>query len=550
LIGILALVLNLAGNARTGLWDRDEPRYVVAVHEMRARGDWIVPTFNGEPRYHKPILVYWLMGLSTAIAGDSPFGARLVSAVAGSLSCVLVYALGKRMLGWHGGLLAALMLAVSPIMVAESKLATTDATLTLWLVGCQYCLRELAVRPRGGLAAAFWICLSLACLTKGPIGPVLLAASAALGWWFGWPAPEVWKRLSPRWGLLGLLGATLPWYLTVALISRGQYLRFAIGTQIVQRLTSGMEEHGAFPGYYAALSTLAFYPWSVLVPAAAWGAWTRRKTSPDLGFMLGWMLGPWLLLECLPTRLIHYYLPAYPACALLVAWMVKTLASEELGLRRWPLGRLCLGLLGGIGIAAAVGLAAAAVTAPGHLRPPLVVLAAVLGAGTLTAMLSLHRGFTTRAVHGLIVAWSIFLMVAGGWLIPSAETYRMSRRIGEQLAACVERTGIEPVLLNYQEPGLIHAMGRPVATVRDREGFYELLDRKGALVSVITPEETTEIADKYALEVSVVESLEGFSLTKGRSDTLQIAILRRDRKAVARGGSAARTASIQQPLVK
>jgi hypothetical protein len=93
-------------------------------------------------------------------------------------------------------------------------------------------------------------------------------------------------------------------------------------------------------------------------------------------------------------------------------------------------------------------------------------------------------------------------------------------------------------------------MGRPVATVRDRDGFYELLDRKGALVSVITPEETTEIANKYALEVSVVESLEGFSLTKGRSDTLQIAILRRDRKAAARGGSAARTASIQQPLVK
>ena len=29
--------------------------------------DWIFPTFNGEPRYHKPILIYWLMGLTTAI---------------------------------------------------------------------------------------------------------------------------------------------------------------------------------------------------------------------------------------------------------------------------------------------------------------------------------------------------------------------------------------------------------------------------------------------------------------------------------------------------
>ena len=84
LIVALALTLNLAGNGRTGLWDRDEPRYAVSVREMRARGDWFLPTFNGEPRYHKPILIYWLMGLGTALGGDNPFGARLVSAIAGA----------------------------------------------------------------------------------------------------------------------------------------------------------------------------------------------------------------------------------------------------------------------------------------------------------------------------------------------------------------------------------------------------------------------------------------------------------------------------------
>src|SRR4051794_31046099 len=83
-IAVLALGLNLAGNGRTGLWDRDEPRYAVCVREMRARGDWIFPTFNGEPRYQKPILIYWLMGLGMALAGDNPFGARLVSSLAGA----------------------------------------------------------------------------------------------------------------------------------------------------------------------------------------------------------------------------------------------------------------------------------------------------------------------------------------------------------------------------------------------------------------------------------------------------------------------------------
>ena len=101
-IGLLALILNLAGNSRTGLWDRDEPRYAVCVREMRASGNWVFPTFNGEPRYHKPILIYWLMGLGTALAGDNPFGVRLVSAVAGVGTVLGVWALGSRMLGPRG----------------------------------------------------------------------------------------------------------------------------------------------------------------------------------------------------------------------------------------------------------------------------------------------------------------------------------------------------------------------------------------------------------------------------------------------------------------
>src|SRR3954447_6304158 len=129
MIGLLALTLNLVGNGRVSLWDRDEPRYAGCTREMRSSGDWIHPTFNAEPRYHKPILVYWLMLAGTAIGGDNPFGARLVSAVFGTGTCLLIWGFGRRLLGKPAGLLAALMLTTAPMMVVESKLATTDATL-------------------------------------------------------------------------------------------------------------------------------------------------------------------------------------------------------------------------------------------------------------------------------------------------------------------------------------------------------------------------------------------------------------------------------------
>jgi 4-amino-4-deoxy-L-arabinose transferase-like glycosyltransferase len=550
LIAALALALNLAGNGRTGLWDRDEPRYAVAVREMRARGDWVFPTFNGQPRYHKPILIYWLMGLATAVAGDTPMGARMVSALAGAGTCLLAWALGSRILGARGGFLTGLILAVSPIMVAESKLATTDATLVCLLVGCQFCLWRLARSPSRVVAGVFWCLLGLACLTKGPIGPLFLTVSTLLAWRWGWPAALVWQRLHPRRGLPVLAVLALPWYLIVAVATRGEYLRFAVGTQIMQRVTTGMEEHGGFPGYYLALSSLVFYPWSALVPAACWGAWQRRRASPDLSFLLAWALGPLVLLECLPTRLIHYYVPAYPACAMLVAWLVEAITAEDVNLRRWPLGRLAMGLLGGLGIAGAVGMAAAAALLPGPTRLPLVILALLCGTGTLLGMLWFQRGRSLRASLVLGSTWALLLLVLCGWLIPVAEPFRTSRRVGERLGELAEATGIEPILMNYQEPGLIYTLGRPVEVFRTRESFFDLLDRQHKVLTVMTPEEIVEYGDRLNLDVQSIDRFEGFSLTKGRSHSLCFAILRRAGPDGRPVESTARRGAVEQSLVK
>src|SRR3954471_297043 len=216
LVGLLALTLNLSGNGRVSLWDRDEPRYAGCTREMRASGDWIHPTFNAEPRYHKPVLIYWLMLAGTAIGGEKPLGGPLVSAVAGTCTCLLVWAWGRRMLGARAGLLAALILATSPIVVAESKMATTDATLMFWVVGCQFALWELSRRDSRRAAAAFWASLGLAILTKSPAGPVLIAASAAVSWWWRGPISFL-KRLHWRWGPLLCAAIAVPWNVAILL---------------------------------------------------------------------------------------------------------------------------------------------------------------------------------------------------------------------------------------------------------------------------------------------------------------------------------------------
>jgi 4-amino-4-deoxy-L-arabinose transferase-like glycosyltransferase len=492
---------------------------------MSARHDWIFPTYNGEPRYHKPILIYWLMRAGVAIGGDNPFGMRLVSAFAGAGTCLLVWGLARRMLGAQVGRLAALVLATAPIMGVESRLATTDATLALWFVGGQFCLWELSRRPSRWLAALFWLLLALGILTKGPIPAALVAASGAVSWWWGGPT-AAWKRLEWRRGLAILAVVTLPWFVAIGILSRGEFYRVAVGYHIVQRVTTGIEEHGGFPGYYVVLSLLTFYPWSAFLPAALHGAWSRRRSDPVFGFLLGWIVGPLILLELVRTKLIHYYLPAYPACAVLVAWLLVTLVREEMALRRWPLGRLSLGLLVGIAIGVVVVLTAAALAVSGLVRWPCLVLSLVVASGTLTAVLAIVRGATTQGVVRLIATWGIAGLGIAAWLSPALEPYRMSRLVGERLAAISERLKVQPVLLTFQEPSTIYAMGRPVPTIKVWEDLYEQLRRHGEVITPVMAHELRELRARPFLEVDVGEIMTGFNLSKGKRQSLTFTRIR------------------------
>jgi 4-amino-4-deoxy-L-arabinose transferase-like glycosyltransferase len=61
IVTTLAVLFFFVGLGSIGLTDRDEGRNAEAGREMLETGDWITPTFNYEPRFYKPALMYWLM---------------------------------------------------------------------------------------------------------------------------------------------------------------------------------------------------------------------------------------------------------------------------------------------------------------------------------------------------------------------------------------------------------------------------------------------------------------------------------------------------------
>ena len=74
----------------------DEGRYVGVAWEMARSGDWIVPTEDGLPFFHKPPLFYWLAALSIRTWGNTPAAARLTSVCAAWLGVMVLHVVLRR----------------------------------------------------------------------------------------------------------------------------------------------------------------------------------------------------------------------------------------------------------------------------------------------------------------------------------------------------------------------------------------------------------------------------------------------------------------------
>ena len=68
----------------------DEGRYVGVAFEMLWSGNWLVPTLDTLPYFHKPPLFYWTTAASLAAFGSNEWAARLARRPGGDARCLPV----------------------------------------------------------------------------------------------------------------------------------------------------------------------------------------------------------------------------------------------------------------------------------------------------------------------------------------------------------------------------------------------------------------------------------------------------------------------------
>src|SRR3954467_1338037 len=251
------------------LFDGDEGAFAQGTPVLCERGMWLSTYLNGEPRYDKPILVYWLQALAVTLLGPSEWAFRLPSALCATGWAWLTYLFARRYYGVDRALFATALLATSLGVYIIGRAATADALLNLLLAAAMFAAwLHLSTGERKWLYAAH-AAIGLGVLAKGPIA-ILIPLAVTFVFCILRKNLKIWARAVFDWRALALLLViAAPWYIAILAKEGRGFIDGFILKHNVGRFTGPVSGHAGSLLYYFPVLLLLTLPFTaLLVPVA------------------------------------------------------------------------------------------------------------------------------------------------------------------------------------------------------------------------------------------------------------------------------------------
>ena len=165
--------------------DRDESRFAQATSQMLESGDYVDIRYQDEPRWKKPVGIYWMQAIAVGLTSDvedreiAPY--RIPSLLGAMLAAWAVAWAGSAMLGSRVGFFGGAIMGATFLLSTEAGIAKTDAmlcgatTLAMAALARIYMATKAGERPIRPHKLLFWIGIGLSILIKGPIGLMVIA---------------------------------------------------------------------------------------------------------------------------------------------------------------------------------------------------------------------------------------------------------------------------------------------------------------------------------------------------------------------------------------
>lgn len=501
LIGWLAFFWNLGS---TGLIDETEPLFAEAARQMILTGDWITPFFNGETRFDKPPLIYWLMAIAYQTIGVNEWAVRLPSAIAAmglvSLGFHTLWYFGVQSRSgmqspstkfkrpyWLCAGLGSALIALNPETIIWARTGVSDMLLT----GCMGSAllafflgyaqpSQPAVQARWYLT--FYVLIAGAILAKGPVGIILPGLIIGLFLLYLGNALDVLREMRVLRGGLLIVAIALPWYILVIWRNGSTYIDSFFGYHNLERFTGVVNNHSAPWYFYFLVVLLGFAPWSIYLPSAIariqfWrrSYWRSLHRSNHLGlFALFWFAGIFGFFTIAVTKLPSYVLPLMPAAAILVALLFSADNNSKIfPLSGW-LNVVFLGIVAGalfylpdlIGSDPAIPNLDELIQHSG-----LPVLGGIIWAITalVAAVLLLRRQWRWLWSANLLgfIAFLIFVLTPAYFLVDQERQLPLKEL--SVIASKLDQPGEDLIMIGFEKPSVVFYSQRPVTYIKVTE---------------------------------------------------------------------------------
>lgn len=470
LIGLIALVSSLFGAARLPVMDRDEARFAQATRQMVETGDYVRIRVQEDERNKKPIGIHWLQAAAVNLTepltnrDNAIWAYRLPSALGAMLAAMAALWAGTALLGRRTALYGSALFAAGALLGFEGMTAKTDAVLVGFTTLAMAALANLytgAKRPKL-ISLVFWIALGCGVLIKGPITPMIAALTlAALA---AWERRWDWMKPLAFWpGPLLAVAIVAPWLIAIQSATDGRFFAEAFGEDLAPKLSGGSEGHFAPPGAHLLLLSFLIFPATYALPFAVRLGWRAARAPRNdavydsIRFLLAWIVPSFLVFELMPTKLVHYTLPLYPAIALLAGAGMVAAFRERWGL--WHAAGVALFALAG---AALVGLWAYGGTfIPGDSDSNLrrAIASALIGGGVLIVSIAALIFLKRTSIRVAILCACALALSYGlrARVLPEARTLLVSSEAvaAMQRARLTPRADRELWVVGYGETSLV-----------------------------------------------------------------------------------------------
>jgi 4-amino-4-deoxy-L-arabinose transferase-like glycosyltransferase len=437
----------------------------------------------------------------------------------------LTYWAALALVGRRAAVVAALMMASSFLLGVEARLAKTDAMLLFTCIAAMGALariylasqREPGAKIGWSQPAILWTAIAGGVLLKGPVILLFVGLTAIVLSISDRSARWLWS-LRPVAGFLWVILLVSPWFVAIVAKSGDRFFVEALGHDMLGKVASGQEAHGAPPGFYFLLFWVTFWPGSVLAGLATPTVWKARREL-STRFLLAWLIPSWLVFEAVMTKLPHYVLPLYPAIAILIAGVLE---SGGLSKSRW----MVRGTVGWFLFPAVIAIATLVIFIMfggdlGLIAWPFSALAVISGlfAWWLYEVDGAERSLLRGMIASILIAITVYAIT-----FPLLPTLFPSAMIADEIHATDCKQPRVASTFAYQEPSLVFLLGTDTRFT-DGVGAADFL-RSGpchfALIDPRSERSFVQRADSIALRYSLIQRIEGYNISIGKPVSMTV----------------------------